>query len=119
MLATSALQLFCLKNPSSELLHVALGCLRYQNFDPYGILDVSSASSSSQIKKAFHKLSLKYHPDKNPEKAAAEQFILIKKAYDALTDPVAKRNYRLYGNPDGPVRVELSVALPSVEKERR
>ena len=67
VLATSALQLFCLKNPSSELLHVALGCLRYQNFDPYGILDVSSAASSSQIKKAFHKLSLKYHPDKNQE----------------------------------------------------
>ena len=40
-----------------------------------------------------------------------------RKAYDALTDPVAKRNYRLYGNPDGPVRVELSVALPSVDKE--
>ena len=40
-----------------------------------------------------------------------------RKAYDALTDPVAKRNYRIYGNPDGPVRVELSVALPSVDKE--
>ncbi|CAK9022856.1 DnaJ protein ERDJ2 (Chaperone protein dnaJ C43) (OsDjC43) (Endoplasmic reticulum dnaJ domain-containing protein 2) (OsERdj2) [Durusdinium trenchii] len=66
----------------------------YQNFDPYAILEVGGTSSSSQIKKAFHKLSLKYHPDKNPDAAAAEKFILIKKAYDALTDPVAKRNYR-------------------------
>eukprot|EP00435_Cladocopium_sp_Y103_P012852 s2447_g3.t1 len=91
----------------------------YQNFDPYAILEVGGTSSSSQIKKAFHKLSLKYHPDKNPDAAAAEKFILIKKAYDALTDPVAKRNYRLYGNPDGPTRVELSVALPSVDKEKQ
>ncbi|CAJ1359312.1 unnamed protein product [Effrenium voratum] len=91
----------------------------YQNFDPYAILDVSSSSSSSQIKKAFHKLSLKYHPDKNPEASAAEKFMLAKKAYDALTDPVAKRNFRLYGNPDGPTRVELSVAMPSVSKEKQ
>ncbi|CAK9013192.1 unnamed protein product [Durusdinium trenchii] len=91
----------------------------YQNFDPYAILEVGGTSSSSQIKKAFHKLSLKYHPDKNPDAAAAEKFILIKKAYDALTDPVAKRNYRLYGNPDGPTRVELSVTLPTVDKEKQ
>jgi len=89
----------------------------YQNFDPYEILEVGIASSSSQIKKAFHKLSLKYHPDKNSDEGAGEKFMLIKKAYDALTDPVAKRNYRLYGNPDGPTRVELSVALPTVSKE--
>eukprot|EP00913_Durusdinium_trenchii_P022009 g20682.t1 len=65
----------------------------------------------------WEQLSLKYHPDKNPDAAAAEKFILIKKAYDALTDPVAKRNYRLYGNPDGPTRVELSVTLPTVDKD--
>jgi len=91
----------------------------YQNFDPYEILEVGGTSSTSQIKKAFHKLSLKYHPDKNPDATAAEKFMLIKKAYDALTDPVAKRNYRLYGNPDGPTRVELSVALPTIDKEKQ
>ncbi|CAE7600523.1 ERDJ2 [Symbiodinium necroappetens] len=91
----------------------------YQNFDPYEILDVGMTSSTSQVKKAFHKLSLKYHPDKNQEEGAAEKFMLIKKAYDALTDPVAKRNYRTYGNPDGPTRVQLDVALPTISKEKQ
>ncbi|CAE7823385.1 ERDJ2 [Symbiodinium sp. CCMP2592] len=91
----------------------------YQNFDPYEILDVGMTSSTSQVKKAFHKLSLKYHPDKNQEEGAAEKFMLIKKAYDALTDPVAKRNYRAYGNPDGPTRVQLDVALPTISKEKQ
>ncbi|CAE7542724.1 ERDJ2A [Symbiodinium natans] len=91
----------------------------YQNFDPYEILDVGMTTSTSQIKKAYHKLSLKYHPDKNKEEGAAEKFMLIKKAYDALTDPVAKRNYRAYGNPDGPTRVQLDVALPTISKENQ
>merc|ERR1719440_94516 len=89
----------------------------YQNFDPYSILAVGSSSSAADIKKAFRKLSLKLHPDKNPSQQAAEQFMLVKKAYDALTDPVAKRNFALYGNPDGPVRMELGVAIPMASKD--
>mmetsp|Transcript_1624 Transcript_1624/g.4984 ORF Transcript_1624/g.4984 Transcript_1624/m.4984 type:complete len:604 (-) Transcript_1624:72-1883(-) len=89
----------------------------YQNFDPYDILGIGRSTGSSEIKKAFRKMSLKYHPDKNPAASAAERFMLVKKAYDALTDPRAKRNYALYGNPDGPTHMELSVAIPSFGKE--
>lgn len=89
----------------------------YQNFDPYSILSVGGSSTAVEIKKAFRKLSLKLHPDKNPSKEAASEFMLVKKAYDALTDPIAKRNYALYGNPDGPTRMELGVAIPLVGKD--
>lgn len=91
----------------------------YQNFDPHEILGISRSEKKSAIKKSFHKLSLKYHPDKNTEPGAAEKFMLIKKAYDALTDPVARKNYERYGNPDGPTRMEVGVALPTFGKENQ
>eukprot|EP00933_Yihiella_yeosuensis_P041146 TRINITY_DN35578_c0_g1_i1.p1 TRINITY_DN35578_c0_g1~~TRINITY_DN35578_c0_g1_i1.p1 ORF type:complete len:658 (+),score=134.21 TRINITY_DN35578_c0_g1_i1:81-1976(+) len=104
----------------SEVRNVMATSSLYANFDPYSILEVSSmTSTSSDIKKAYRKMSLKYHPDRNREVGAAEQFMIIKKAYDALTDPIAKRNYKLYGNPDGPTRVRLSVAIPKISKEQQ
>jgi len=90
---------------------------RYQNFDPYDILKIGSGSSTSEIKKAFRRMSLQYHPDKNSAPEAATTFMLIKKAHDALSDPIGKRNYQKYGNPDGPTRMELGVALPTFSKE--
>lgn len=89
----------------------------YQNFVPTDILGVGKRADAVTIKKAYRKLSLQFHPDKNKDTGATEKFMLIKKAYDALSDPVAKRNFELYGNPDGPTRVELSVAIPTVSKE--
>mmetsp|Transcript_132092 Transcript_132092/g.229663 ORF Transcript_132092/g.229663 Transcript_132092/m.229663 type:complete len:515 (+) Transcript_132092:120-1664(+) len=87
--------------------------------DLYKILGVSRGAKADEIKKAYRKRSLKYHPDKNKAKDAAEKFLIIKKAYDALTDPIAKRNYERYGNPDGPTTIELKVALPSISKEKQ
>ena len=44
---------------------------------------------------------------------AKNKFILINKAYETLTDEISKRNFELYGNPDGPISMRLSIGLPS------
>ena len=59
-----------------------------QNFDPYQTLGVSTDASISTIKKAYRKLSLEWHPDKNSNPEAPKIFFLINKAKDILTDPI-------------------------------
>ena len=66
----------------------------------YDILGVSRTASEDEIKKAYHKLAIKYHPDKNKEHGAEEKFKSIAGAYAILSDPVKRRNYEL-GVPDG------------------
>jgi len=84
------------------------------SFDPFTILDVSAGSDLKIIKKAYKKMSLKWHPDKNPNNPAAEaKFMMVAKAYEALTDPVAKDNFEKFGNPDGKQSLEVSIGLPS------
>jgi len=83
-------------------------------FDPYDILGLDSGADTKTIKKAYRDLSLKWHPDKNPNNPAAEAtFMIVAKAYGALTDPVAKENWEKYGNPDGKQSLEVSIGLPS------
>mmetsp|Transcript_7145 Transcript_7145/g.15476 ORF Transcript_7145/g.15476 Transcript_7145/m.15476 type:complete len:666 (-) Transcript_7145:84-2081(-) len=91
-----------------------------RKFDPFVILDVSPLASQPDIKKAYRKLSLIWHPDKNPDDPLAQsRFIQITKAYNALTDEVARRNYEKYGNPDGPQTTKVGIGLPRflLEKE--
>ncbi len=84
------------------------------SFDPFKILDISPGATAKIIKKAYRDMSLKYHPDKNPNNPAAEaKFMMVAKAYEALTDPVAKENYEKFGNPDGKQSLEVSIGLPS------
>ncbi|KAJ1613712.1 DNAJ domain-containing protein [Cryptosporidium canis] len=83
-------------------------------FNPYEILEISPSSNTVSIKKAYRLMSLKYHPDKNPnDPTAAAKFMLIAKAYQALTDEVARSNYEKYGNPDGPTSMKVGIGLPS------
>jgi len=68
--------------------------MRRKNVDCYKILGVDKNSSPEEIKKAYRKLALQYHPDKNPgNKEAEEKFKEISSAYDILGDPEKKARY--------------------------
>ncbi|XP_065838363.1 translocation protein SEC63 homolog [Oscarella lobularis] len=86
-------------------------------FDPFEILEINRDASPAKIRQQYRRLSLKYHPDK--EDGDPERFMLITKAHATLTDEEARKNWELYGHPDGPGAVRFGIALPSwiVEKE--
>ncbi|KAI9153018.1 hypothetical protein LWI28_004510 [Acer negundo] len=69
--------------------------------DLYKVLGVERNASQREIQKAFHKLSLKYHPDKNKSKGAQEKFAEINNAYDILSDEEKRKNYDMYGDEKG------------------
>ncbi|KHJ39945.1 DnaJ domain protein [Trichuris suis] len=79
-------------------------------YDPYAVLGVSSSASAAEIRKQYHALSLKHHPDRGGN---SKLFVAISKAYQALTDEDTRRNYEEYGNPDGPGVLRFGIALPS------
>jgi len=71
--------------------------------DYYDVLEVSKDSSASDIKKAYRKLALKWHPDRNKTEEAAEKFKEINEAYEILSNPQKKQTYDQYGHsPFGP-----------------
>ncbi|KAL4272744.1 hypothetical protein GQ457_13G026830 [Hibiscus cannabinus] len=73
-----------------------------QVFEPFSILGLEPGASDSEIKKAYRRLSVQYHPDKNPDPEAHTYFVeYIAKAYQALTDPISRENFEKYGHPDG------------------
>jgi curved DNA-binding protein CbpA len=70
--------------------------------DFYEILGISKTASKEEIKKAYKKLAIQWHPDKNPgrEKEATEKFKEIAEAYATLSDAQKRKNYDMYGNAD-------------------
>lgn len=89
-------------------------------FNPFEILGVTSGATDAEIKKAYRKMSLIYHPDKNPDDPlASARFIQVTKAYNSLTDPAAKANYEKYGNPDGPQTTKVGIGLPRFLLEKK
>jgi len=66
--------------------------------DYYEILGVDRNASKAEIKKAYRKLALKYHPDKNPDKDAEEKFKDISEAYAVLYDDEKRALYDRYGH---------------------
>jgi DnaJ family protein C protein 16 len=67
--------------------------------DYYKILGIARNADDAAIKKAFKKMSLKYHPDKNKEnpEAAEKQFVKVANAYETLLDPEKRKIYDQYG----------------------
>lgn len=69
------------------------------NQNPYEVLGVARDATDADIKKAYHKLVLKYHPDKNPgDKSAEEKFKEVNNAFDILKDPQKRAAYDRFGN---------------------
>lgn len=65
--------------------------------DYYSILGISRTATEDEIKKAYRKQALKYHPDKNKTPEAEEKFKLIAEAYEVLSDKKKRDVYDQYG----------------------
>ena len=63
--------------------------------DYYEVLGVDKSASEDEIKKAYRKIAIKYHPDRNPgNKEAEEKFKEAAEAYDVLRDPQKRQQFR-------------------------
>ena len=77
-----------------DIRHAELELKKSKRKDPYKILGVDRDATEQDVKKAYRKLAIVHHPDKNPDDpAAAERFKDIGEAYETLSDPEKKARY--------------------------
>lgn len=87
-------------------------------YNPFEILNIDTGATEKEIKSHFKKLSRLYHPDKvkatinETVEDIANRFVDITKAYKSLTDETIRRNWELFGHPDGRQEVSMGIALP-------
>lgn len=89
--------------------------------DYYKILDVNIDSNDEEIKKAYKKAVLKYHPDVNKEKDSDKKFNLVQEAYTVLSDENKRRNYdklRSSAKSNYPKRISKS-ELSKINKNKK
>ena len=78
--------------------------------DYYDTLGIQKGASATEIKKAYRKMAVKFHPDKNPDdKSAEDKFKEAAEAYEILSDPDKKARFDQYGHQafEGVVAVEV------------
>ncbi|KAJ8370540.1 hypothetical protein SKAU_G00105680 [Synaphobranchus kaupii] len=86
------------KHLATAVCFLLLCLLTEANRDYYNIIEVPQSASARQIKKAFHKLAMKYHPDKNNSPDAEVIFREIVEAYEVLSNDVKRRRYDELGH---------------------
>eukprot|EP00918_Siedleckia_nematoides_P030714 GHVU01066519.1.p1 GENE.GHVU01066519.1~~GHVU01066519.1.p1 ORF type:complete len:371 (-),score=48.80 GHVU01066519.1:736-1848(-) len=89
-------------NPNSIFFAVVLIsayqlAIAYTDKDLYSLLGVTRKGKATDVKKAYRKLSMKYHPDKNPDPQAADKFREISEAYQILSDEEKRKIYDSQG----------------------
>lgn len=82
--------------------------------DYYQILGISPSATSGQVKVAYRRLALKYHPDRNPDNIdAGEKFVQIAEAYEVLGNPVSRSKY------DSGIDVEIEKDFHEKHRQQR
>ncbi|KAH9972782.1 hypothetical protein BGW80DRAFT_1505223 [Lactifluus volemus] len=85
-------------NPLFLLLTLLLTCVVLINAaDLYKVLDLDRSASEQDIKKAYKRLSRKYHPDKNQDPEAEGRFVEVAHAYEILSDPTKRQIFDRHG----------------------